>query len=303
MAQHLLKKGYPRGHVNLYRWMSIPVFSEDKIVAVVGIANKDIDYGRADVRQLTLLMESVWKYAERERAQEVLKQRTDQVEAANREIEAFSYSISHDLKAPLRILDGFSLAVLEDCGDKLDEKGRDYLNRIRNASQKMAQLIDDILKLSRITMADMNTGLVNLSNLAESIAADIKATQPERHVEFVIQPEMTALGDIKLLDVALRNLMENSWKYTNKSSLARIELGVNSRDGKQVYFLADNGAGFDLKYADRLFQPFRRLHSDEEFPGTGIGLATVQRVIHRHGGRIWADSEIGKGATFYFTLD
>jgi light-regulated signal transduction histidine kinase (bacteriophytochrome) len=207
------------------------------------------------------------------------------------------------LKAPLRILDGFSLAVLEDYGDKLDEKGRDYLNRIRNASQKMAQLIDDILKLSRITMADMNTGLVNLSNLAESIAADIKATQPERHVEFVIQPEMTALGDIKLLDVALRNLMENSWKYTNKSSLARIELGVNSRDGKQVYFLADNGVGFDLKYADRLFQPFRRLHSDEEFPGTGIGLATVQRVIHRHGGRIWADSEIGKGATFYFTLD
>jgi PAS domain S-box-containing protein len=240
---------------------------------------------------------------ERKKAEELLQRNSRELEATNKELEAFSYSISHDLRAPLRTLDGFSEAVLQDYGDRLDENGRDYLYRIRKASQKMSQLIEDILKLSRITVSDTNRDEVNLSDLVESIADDIKDNRPERQVDFVIQPGITTQGDIKLLEVALRNLMENSWKFTNKSPRARIEFGVNSQNGKQVYFLADNGVGFDMKYAERLFQPFRRLHSDKEFPGTGIGLATVQRVIHRHGGRIWADSKVGGGATFYFTLE
>jgi PAS domain S-box-containing protein len=302
-APHPLKKGYPDGHANLYRWMSVPVFSEDRIVAVVGIANKDVDYSRADVRQLTLLLESVWKYAERERAEEVLKQRTAQLEAANRELESFSYSVSHDLRAPLRALDGFSEMVLEDYKDKLDETGKDHLNRIRKASHTMSQLIDDMLKLSRITRAEMLKDEVNLSELAQSIYDELKVTQPERQAEFNIAPLRLVDGDKQLLQILMRNLLENSWKFTSKCSQTRLKFEVNQQDGKKIYFITDNGAGFDMQYADKLFQPFQRLHTNKEYTGTGIGLAIVQRVIQRHGGRIWAESEIGKGTTFYFTLN
>jgi PAS domain S-box-containing protein len=302
-APHPLKKGYPDGHANLYRWMSVPVFSEDRIVAVVGIANKDVDYSRADVRQLTLLLESVWKYAERERAEEVLKQRTAQLEAANRELESFSYSVSHDLRAPLRALDGFSEMVLEDYKDKLDETGKDHLNRIRKASHTMSQLIDDMLKLSRITRAEMLKDEVNLSELAQSIYDELKVTQPERQAEFNIAPLILVDGDKQLLQILMRNLLENSWKFTSKCSQTRLKFEVNQQDGKKIYFITDNGAGFDMQYADKLFQPFQRLHTNKEYTGTGIGLAIVQRVIQRHGGRIWAESEIGKGTTFYFTLN
>jgi light-regulated signal transduction histidine kinase (bacteriophytochrome) len=240
---------------------------------------------------------------ERKRTEEELKRYATELEAVNKELESFSYSVSHDLRAPLRTLDGFSEAVLSDYGDKLDETGRDYLNRIRKASQTMSELIDDILKLSRITRTEMHKAKVNLSNLAQSIVEELKANQPERQSQIFIAPEIWVNGDKQLLQVCLDNLLRNAWKFTGKCPEARIELGITEKNGKKVYYIQDNGVGFDMKYVEKLFEPFQRLHSDKEFPGIGVGLATVQRVINRHGGRIWAESEIGKGATFYFTLD
>ncbi len=238
-----------------------------------------------------------------ETLEERVSQRTAELENANKELESFSYSVSHDLRTPLRTLDGFSEMVIMDYGDKLDEPGKDYLNRIRKASQTMSQLIDDILKLSRITRAEMHRNEVNLSKMAGSIADELKAAQPGRQAEFIIVPDMLVTGDKALLEILLRNLLENSWKYTGKCPDTHIEMGVNRQDGKMVYFIKDNGIGFDMQYKDKLFQPFQRLHSLKEYPGTGIGLATAQRVIRRHGGQIWTESEVGKGATFYFTLD
>jgi len=228
--------------------------------------------------------------------------RTSQLEIVNKELEAFSYSVSHDLRAPLRSIDGFSQALVEDYPDKLDEQGKDYLQRIRSNTQRMGELIDDLLKLSRVTRSEMKLETVNLSALAQSIAAEAQKTQPERRVEFVITPGLNASGDANLLRLVLENLLGNAWKFTGKHSLARIEFGSTQVDGKQVFFVRDNGAGFDMTYADKLFVPFQRLHSASEFTGIGIGLATVQRIVHRHGGRVWAEGEMEKGATFYFTL-
>jgi PAS domain S-box-containing protein len=239
---------------------------------------------------------------ERKRAEEQLRQRTLELEAANKELESFSYSVSHDLRAPLRSMDGFSQALLEDYSDKLDDEGRDYLKRIQDSAGNMAQLIDDMLELSRLTRVSMRLGTVNLSELAESIAAELKKAQPKRHVEVSIAPGLVAYGDAKLLRVVLENLLDNAWKFTAKIPHARIEGGITEHDGREVYFVRDNGAGFDMAYADKLFVPFQRLHRTTEFPGTGVGLATVKRLIHRHGGEVWAEGEVGKGATFYFTL-
>lgn len=225
-----------------------------------------------------------------------------ELELANKELEAFSYSVSHDLRAPLRSIDGFSQALLEDYEDKLDEEGRDYLRRVRAASQRMAQLIDDLLNLSRVSRAELRFEEVNLSALAEGIVAELRNAEPERQVEFVVAQDVTAYGDPHLLEVVLENLLRNAWKFTSKHASARIEFGVTEGDGDSAYFVRDNGAGFDMSYAGKLFTPFQRLHAEAEFPGTGIGLATAQRVVHRHGGRVWAEGEVEKGATFYFTL-
>jgi PAS domain S-box-containing protein len=240
--------------------------------------------------------------SDRKQAEEDLKKYTADLEMANRELEAFSYSVSHDLRTPLRTLDGFSEMVIMDYGEKLDETGKDYLNRIRKASQTMSRLTEDILKLSRITRADMRRDEVNLSEMAGSIADELKVAQPGRQAEFIIASDIIVNGDKALLQILLRNLMENSWKYSSQRLNTRIEFGVSHQEARTVYFIKDNGIGFDMKYADKLFQPFQRLHTDKEFPGTGIGLATAQRVIRRHWGEIWADSEVGKGTTFYFTL-
>jgi PAS domain S-box-containing protein len=240
---------------------------------------------------------------DRKAAEEDLRQRTAELEAANKELETFSYSVSHDLRAPLRTLDGFSEMVLEDYGDKLDEAGKDYLNRIRNASHTMSELIEAILKLSRISRAEIHGEKVNLSNITKSIADGLKQSQPLRQAEFIIEPDLIVKGDAALLRIALNNMLENAWKYTSKCSPTRIEFGINEKKGEKVYFIKDNGIGFDMQYKEKLFQPFQRLHTGNEYPGTGIGLATVQRVIKRHNGRIWAESEIGTGTTFYFTLE
>jgi len=233
---------------------------------------------------------------------EELKQHSTELEATNKELEAFSYSVSHDLRAPLRSMEGFSQALLEDCQDILNDECKDYLKRIQNSAELMAQLIDDLLQLSRLTRVDMVFNNVKLSDIAQSIAGDLKKLQPKRNIEFIISPGLTDRGDEKLLRIALTNLFENGWKFTGKVPAARIEFGITEKDGKKVYFVCDNGAGFDMTYVDKLFKPFQRLHSSTEFPGTGIGLASVQRIIHRHGGQVWAEGKVGEGATFYFTL-
>jgi light-regulated signal transduction histidine kinase (bacteriophytochrome) len=226
-----------------------------------------------------------------------------ELKAVNRELESFSYSVSHDLRAPLRSIDGFSQALLEDCFDQLDVAGQDYLRRIRNATQRMGNLIDDLLNLSQVTRSEMNLESVNLSLLASNICTEFHRTEPNRQVEFSVQPGLIAHGDMRLLQVLLMNLLTNAWKFTAKHPEARIEFGIIA-DGTEtpVYFVRDDGAGFDMAFANNLFGPFQRLHGINDFPGNGIGLATVQRIAHRHGGKAWAEGAIEQGATFYFTL-
>jgi light-regulated signal transduction histidine kinase (bacteriophytochrome) len=226
-----------------------------------------------------------------------------ELQAVNKELEAFSYSISHDLRAPLRSIDGFSQALLEDYYDILDAIGQDYLRRIRGASQRMGYLIDDLLNLSRVTRSDINLENVDLSLLASTVCNELVHSQPERDVEFVIQKGVVVQGDIRLLRVLLVNLLNNAWKFTSKHAQARIEFGeTKTESGIPVYFVRDDGAGFEMAYVSKLFGPFQRLHGVNEFPGNGIGLATVQRIVHRHGGRVWAEGSVEGGATFYFTL-
>ncbi len=229
-------------------------------------------------------------------------ERTAELTVANRELESFASSVSHDLRAPLRGIDGWSQAVLEDCGPQLDEQGCTYLKRVRSETQRMGELIDGLLELSRVTRAPMKRETVDLTAMAQELEASLHAGQPERVVDFVIAPAMVAPGDAVLLRAALQNLLHNAWKFTGKRPRARIEVGCTSEPGRTVYHVRDDGAGFDMRYAGKLFAPFQRLHSLDEFMGTGIGLATVQRIIHRHGGKVWATAEVDQGATFYFTL-
>ena len=236
-------------------------------------------------------------------------ERTNQLEATNKELEAFSYSVSHDLRAPLRSIDGFSLALLEDHIDRLDETGKDYFRRIRSATQRMSELIDGLLILSRLTRAEIKRETVDLSGMTKHLSVELQNRQPDRPVEFVIAEGATAQGDAVMLRVALQNLLGNAWKFTRKHPTARIEFGVMEGDGQEVtdkrqtiFYVRDDGAGFDMVYSDKLFGAFQRLHANVDFPGIGIGLSTVRRIIHRHGGRIWAEGEVEKGATFFFTL-
>ncbi len=230
-------------------------------------------------------------------------QRTAQLQAANKELEAFAYSVSHDLRAPLRSIDGFSLALLEDYADSLNDEARKHLQRVRAASQRMAQLIDDLLALSRLTRSELRPEPVDLSAMVHTIAAELQRAEPERNVTFVIAPAVLINGDISLMRVALENLLNNAWKFTTRHTSAHIEFGEEKRpSGETVYYVRDDGAGFDMTYADKLFGAFQRLHTPAEFSGTGIGLATVQRIMHRHGGHIWAEGAVEQGATFYFTL-
>jgi len=229
--------------------------------------------------------------------------RTAQLEVANKELEAFSYSVSHDLRAPLRSIDGFSQALLEDCLDELPDEGRDYLNRIRAAAQRMALLIDNLLKLSRVSRSSLERQMIDLSNLAQEIVSELREGEPKRSVDVSVTPGLKAEGDRQLMKIVLENLLGNAWKFTSKNNeQSLIEFGAEEREGERFFYVRDNGSGFDMTYVDKLFGAFQRLHSNSEFPGTGIGLATVQRIIHRHGGRVWAVDALGEGAIFYFTV-
>jgi PAS domain S-box-containing protein len=247
-------------------------------------------------------VDQIQDITERKMAERELARRAEDLAHANAELEQFSYSVSHDLRAPLRSIDGFSQILLEDYAGSLDEEGRAYLRRVRAASQHMGHLMDDLLDLSRVSRGPLRTGRVDLSALARDILEELERSQPDREVEFVVAESLKADGDARLLAVALENLLGNAWKFTSKKPAAKIEFGGFFEKGTRVYYVRDDGAGFDAAYADRLFGAFQRLHTDEDFEGTGIGLATVQRVINRHGGRLWAEGEVGKGATFYFTL-
>ena len=231
-----------------------------------------------------------------------LKQRAAQLEAANNELEAFSYSVSHDLRAPLRSIDGFSHILIEDYGTQLPSEAVNYLQRVRAAAQRMAELIDDLLNLARVTRAPLQPKLTNLSAIVESISTTLNEQNPKRDVSLSVTPDLMANADPHLLKIALENLMSNAWKFTSKKEKAVIEFGQLKKNSERTFFVRDNGTGFDMAYVNKLFGVFQRLHSVSDFPGTGVGLATVHRIIAIHGGRIWAEAEEGKGATFFFTL-
>ena len=231
-----------------------------------------------------------------------LKQRAAQLEAANKELESFSYSVSHDLRAPLRSIDGFSHILIEDYSSELPPEGINYLERVRAAARRMAELIDDLLNLARVTRSPLQPKLTNLSAMVETIANEIKEENPTRDVSLSIMPDLMVSGDPHLLHIALENLMSNAWKFTSKKEHALIEFGQQNKTTERTFYIRDNGTGFDMAYVNKLFGVFQRLHSVSEFPGTGVGLATVHRIISIHGGRIWAEGEEGNGATFFFTL-
>ena len=254
------------------------------------------------LRLLDLLARQAADIIESKEAEEELKRRTTDLEASNKELEAFSYSVSHDLRAPLRSITGFSAVLLEDYADELDKEGKSYLKKISDAGELMGQLMDDLLKLSRVTRSDLNIQRLDLSDMARKIV-ELHKDEPGRKVKVTIAPNMSANGDKNLINLVLQNLLDNAWKYSSKASGPRIEMGVVEHKGNHAYFVRDNGVGFDMTYANKLFQPFQRLHKATEFDGTGIGLATVQRIIRRHGGEVWAEAKVGGGATFFFTLN
>ncbi|KAA0243287.1 MAG: hypothetical protein EDM75_15900, partial [Chlorobiota bacterium] len=231
-----------------------------------------------------------------------VRERTVQYEEANRELESFSYSVSHDLRAPLRGIDGFSLALLEEYQDVVDERGRMYLERVRFNAQKMGQLIDEMLNLSRVSRAPMNQKNVDLSEVAKGIIKELTEHEPEREVDVTITPGMKAVADPTLIGAVLQNLLSNAWKFTAKKKKSEIIFGQQVINGVSTFYVKDNGAGFNMEYSDKLFAPFQRLHRTDEFIGTGVGLTTVQRIIKRHSGKIWAEGVVGEGAIFYFTI-
>jgi light-regulated signal transduction histidine kinase (bacteriophytochrome) len=262
---------------------------EGKLIGSVHVAHDITERKKAEQRIISL--------------NEELKQKVSDLSEANAELEAFSYSVSHDLRSPLRSIDGFSQEILEDYSDRLDENGVDSLRRIRAATQRMGVLMDGLLTLSRVTRKELVRKKVDMSSLARDVVANLRKADPESQVEVVITDGLADKGDERLLYILLQNLLENAWKFSARSAEPRVEFGAYERNGRSEYFVKDNGAGFDMTYADKLFKPFQRLHSVDDFSGTGIGLATVQRIVRRHGGRVWADGRTGKGATFYFTLE
>jgi two-component system, sensor histidine kinase and response regulator len=288
-------RGYAVGAVDYLVKPVVPEFVRSKVSVFVELAKKS----ELLRRQAEQLREG--EQAARELA-ETRAELVRDLEHKNQELESFSYAVSHDLRAPLRRIEAFSRAVLESQGPRLDPDGRRFLDRIQEASRQMSQLIDDVLHLSKVSRAELRQQEVDLSALAAAILERLRESEASREVETRVRPGVTVTGDGRLLRIALTNLLENAWKFTAREPAGRIEFGMTTAAGEAAYFVRDNGAGFDMAYVDRLFGPFQRLHLSSEYPGSGIGLATVQRIIHRLGGRVWAEGLVGQGATFWFTL-
>lgn len=265
----------------------------------VSVSISAIHDGRGNIVGASKLARDI---SERKRAEEAVARARDAAEYANRELEAFSYSVAHDLRAPLRGIDGFSQVLLEDYADKLDDEGRRHLARVRESAQHMGQLIESLLGLARVTRGDIQREQVDLSKLARTAGERLQSMHPERDVQLEIADNLSCIGDARLLGVVFDNLLSNAWKFTRNIPEARVNVGCSREDGRTAFFVRDNGAGFDMAFASKLFGVFQRLHASSEFEGTGIGLATVQRIVSRHGGRVWAEGAVGRGATFHFTV-
>jgi signal transduction histidine kinase len=288
-------RGYAVGAVDYIIKPIVPEFVRSKVAVFVELAKKNALL----THQAELLRRS------EQEARELAELRAELVrdlEYKNRELESFSYAVSHDLRAPLRRIESYAGAVVETQCERLDETGKLFLQRIGETSRQMSQLIDDVLHLARVTRAEVNVHEVDLSALTAAILGRFREVEPDRQVECVVRPGVIVNGDGRLLRIALENLLSNAWKFTARRERARIEFGTRIEEGETVYYVRDDGAGFDMEYVSRLFGPFQRLHLTTEFPGTGIGLATVQRIVHRHGGRVWAEGAVDRGATFSFTI-
>ena len=279
---------------------SVPVDSRDEI----GDVFREVDRMRQGLLESTEQLQQANRQLAGAKAhlETRVEERTAELATANKELESFAYAVSHDLRAPLRSIHGFAQALLEDYGDKLDEQGQDFTKRLQAASVRLGSQIDGILRLSRVSRAKIGHKKVDLSRMASGVLEELKRTDPERSIEIKIEPNIVVIGDEALLRVALQNLLENSWKFTSGKTKPRIELGTERSNGHLSYYVRDNGAGFDMAYSDKLFKPFQRLHSTREFKGDGIGLATVARVVHRHDGKVWAESSPGNGTTVHFTI-
>jgi PAS domain S-box-containing protein len=322
ISQDLLESmAYNQEHLRLIQELGIrsailvPLLNRDKIYGIMTLVlsdsgrlfhENDLEFAKELARRATLAIENAKMYKEVQESNNELElrvnKRTIELENINKELESFSYSVSHDLRAPLRSIDGFSNKILKDYSNLFDDQAKDYFNRVMNASRHMGHLIDDLIKLARISRIDMKMEEINLSAIARSIIRELKESNPERKESIYIQDDMMIRGDRNLIHIAMQNLLGNAWKYTKNKPETEIEFSTIQKDDQLIYFIRDNGAGFDMRYADKLFGAFQRLHSLAEFEGTGIGLATVQRIIRRHQGTIWAESEVDKGTTLFFTF-
>jgi two-component system sensor kinase len=303
----------PEGHIAISRHISLPLIHRGEVVGLLLVANKETDYCAEDLELLKTIGNVIAPVLDarlqrdrqekaRARADQELRARTAELEAANKELEAFSYSVSHDLRAPVRAVDGYGRILVEDYAEHLDQEGRRVLGVISSETKRMGQLIDDLLAFSRLGRQPLEPFSIDMTALAKAVFAELAAQAPLRAVRFECQPLPPAHGDRALLRVVWANLLSNALKFTQPREPALINIGSRQQDGQTVYYVSDNGVGFDMKYGDKLFGVFQRLHSAEEFDGTGVGLALVQRVIHRHGGRVWAEGKVNQGATFYFWL-
>jgi PAS domain S-box-containing protein len=278
-------------------------FNGEEVQLLKGLAN-DLAYGITTFRNQAEHEQAEAKIRElNEELEQRVRLRTTELEASNTELEAFVYTVAHDLRAPLRSIDGFSRILLEDCGERLNTEEKGHLERVRTATQHMGHLIESMLQLSRLNRSELRRTTVNISALAQGVFADLQRQDPDRRVTAVVAPDLVAQADPALIHSVLENLLGNAWKFTSKTAEARIELGCSKQDSVPTFFVHDNGAGFNMAYRGKLFGVFQRLHRNDEFPGTGVGLASVQRIIHRHQGRVWAESEPGNGASFFFTLE